>query len=143
MALPNFTDSGGTLPGREGKLIGTVTSEEDRASLASLYCALMVNESLDAIRSSGVIIVDGPFAENDVFLQVLASLRPNQTIRASLLRDGTAAGAACLALMSGPLLPEIDISMRDIEPAGFDVTGYHAKWRNQAQSETPHAHPNP
>jgi sugar (pentulose or hexulose) kinase len=134
MALPTFTDSGGPMPGtgKRGRILGDVKSQEQRASLASLYCALMVSESLDAIHASADVIVDGPFAENDVFLSLLASLRPGQTVRASLLRDGTAAGAACLALMPDGKLPKIDIAMRQITPAPFDLKAYQARWRAAA-----------
>jgi sugar (pentulose or hexulose) kinase len=138
MALPSFTDSGGPVPntGNLGRVIGTLESPAEYASLASLYCALMVNESLAAIHSGGDIIVDGPFAENDVFLHILATLRPRQQVRASLLREGTAAGAACLALMSGGLLPEIDITMRHIKALDIDLKTYQANW----QKELPNAH---
>jgi sugar (pentulose or hexulose) kinase len=140
MALPTFTDSGGPVPGtaKRGHIVGEVTTPAEKASLASLYCALMVSESLDAIQSQHDIIVDGPFAENQVFLQLLASLRPGQKLRASNLRDGTTAGAACLALMnerdslSPPLLPKIDIDMRDIPQAPFDLQTYQQNWRKEA-----------
>jgi sugar (pentulose or hexulose) kinase len=140
MALPTFTDSGGPMPGtaKRGHIVGEVTTPAEKASLASLYCALMVSESLDAIQSQHDIIVDGPFAENQVFLQLLASLRPGQRLRASNVRDGTTAGAACLALMnqrdslSPPLLPKIDIDMRDIPRAPFDLETYQQNWRKEA-----------
>ncbi len=135
MALPSFTDSGGPMPGtgKHGKIIGSVETEEDRASLASLYCALMVSESLDAIHSRSDMIVDGPFAENHVFLKLLASLRPKQKLRASTLRDGTTAGAACLALMAGELLPEIDITMKHYPATSLDgLADYQAVWRKRS-----------
>ncbi len=138
MALPSFTDSGGPMPGtaKRGRIVGKLKTAAEKSTLASLYCALMVSESLDAIQSELSIIVDGPFADNTVFLQLLACLRPNQTIRASTLRDGTTAGAACLALFSKAaegLLPKIDIAMRDIPPAPIDLTTYQTTWRKEAQ----------
>jgi sugar (pentulose or hexulose) kinase len=66
----------------------------EKSSLAALYCALMVSESLDAIGSKHDIIVDGPFSKNAVFIQILARLRSGQRVLASDLRDGTTAGAA-------------------------------------------------
>jgi sugar (pentulose or hexulose) kinase len=136
MALPSFTDSGGPVPntGDKGKIIGPLPStDEARASLASLYCALMVSESLDALHSNNAIIVDGPFSQNEVFLKLLASLRPNQAIFASQLRDGTATGAACLALMPDGLLPKIDIEMRKVMPEKIaDLANYQSIWRKLA-----------
>ncbi|NMD08215.1 MAG: hypothetical protein GYA66_09570 [Phyllobacteriaceae bacterium] len=133
-ALPSFSDSGGPMPGTGGKgrITGPFTNTaEARASLASLYCALMVAESLDAIHSKADVIVDGPFSQNDVFLAVLAALRPGQTILASQVKDGTATGAACLALMPDGLLPRIDTKLRHIAPAPFAVTPYQAQWRQR------------
>jgi sugar (pentulose or hexulose) kinase len=135
MALPSFTDSGGPMPGTggQGKIVGTVETPEDHASLASLYCAMMVSESLDAIHSAATIIVDGPFSQNQVFLAMLSALRPAQKVRASNLRDGTTAGAAILALMPDGLLPHIDISMGDIPQATLPgLAAYHDLWKRKS-----------
>jgi sugar (pentulose or hexulose) kinase len=132
-ALPSFTDSGGPMPGRGGKGRITGPTPQDRASLASLYCALMVSESLDALRSKHAVIVDGPFSQNDVFLSLLARLRKGQPVYASEARDGTAAGAACLALMPEGKPPHIDVAMRKIAPAGLvALSDYQTRWREQA-----------
>ncbi len=136
LALPSFTDSGGPMPGTalQGRIIGNVADSE-RASLASLYCALMVSESLDALQSSASIIVDGPFSQNTVFLAVLAALRPREKILASNLKDGTAAGAACLALMPNGLLPHIDIDMHHHAAASLPgLDAYQALWRKRSMN---------
>jgi sugar (pentulose or hexulose) kinase len=137
MALPSFTDSGGPMPatGLRGRIAGPFAeSATNRASLASLYCALMVSESLHAIRSYGNIIVDGPFSQNDVFLSVLAALRPHQQVLASQARDGTAQGAACLALMVEGKLPNIAIPMRIAEAAEVPgLKAYQQAWRRRAK----------
>jgi sugar (pentulose or hexulose) kinase len=137
MALPSFTDSGGPVPGTalKGAIVGPFGEERQaRASLASLYCALMVSESLDAIHSQGDIIVDGPFSQNNAFLAVLAALRADQTVYASEARDGTAAGAACLALMPDGVLPHIDVPLRHIAPAAIPgLKTYQIAWRVRAQ----------
>ena len=135
MALPSFTDSGGPIPntGDKGKIIGPLPeTDEARASLASLYCALMMSESLDAINSKHAIIVDGPFSQNQVFLKLLASLRPEQSIYASELRDGTATGAACLALMPDGLLTQADIKMRNIAPSNLELADYQRDWKRRS-----------
>ncbi len=146
LALPSFSDSGGPMPGTAlcGRIVGPFSeTPEMRATLASLYCALMVCESLDAIQSSHDIIVDGPFSQNAIFLSALAALRQGQTVLASALSDGTAAGAACLALMrnkpdgqsdgqSGGLLPRIDTKMRHVAPVKLDLGPYQRNWRSLA-----------
>ncbi|MCA3556182.1 FGGY family carbohydrate kinase [Aestuariivirga sp.] len=132
-AVPSFTMTSGPAPGSAGK--GCVKgpaaeSAEERATLAALYCALMVSEQLDAIASKDGIIVDGPFSQNPVLLGVLAALRPAQQVKASALRDGTTAGAAALAMIENGRLPAIAIRMAEVTPA--DVPGldaYRAIWR--------------
>ena len=135
MALPSFSDAGGPMPNsaNKGTIMGTVTTNEERASLASLYCALMMTESLAALHASGDIIVDGPFSQNKVFLAILAALHPGRKLRASNLKDGTAAGAACLGLMPDGLLPHIDIDMTDIAPAILPgLSEYRLAWQKHA-----------
>jgi sugar (pentulose or hexulose) kinase len=134
MAMPSFTDSGGPIPGSasRGMISGQISTDVERATLASIYCALMVSESLDAIDSRGEIIVDGPFSQNLVFLRLLAALRKDQTVKASNLRDGTAAGTACLALMTDGKLPHITIDMHLIESAHIgQLQAYKQNWQRR------------
>jgi sugar (pentulose or hexulose) kinase len=137
LALPSFTDSGGPMPGTalKGRIAGPLPrNAEEFAGLASLYCALMCDRSLDAIGSAGDIIVDGPFATNRAFLSILAALRPRQQVLASKLRDGTAQGTAVLALMAETGgLPRIAIDLAVAPPlddAGLDH--YRTSWLDAA-----------
>jgi sugar (pentulose or hexulose) kinase len=141
MALPSFTNSGGPIPnsGGKGRLVGAAPeSAEERASLAALYCALMVSESLDAIDSRNDIIIDGPFAQNEVFVALLAQLRAQQLQRLLLSdeHEGTTSGAACLALMQDERLPEVPLSLKEAVAAqvlGLDE--YQSNWRTKAYGE--------
>jgi sugar (pentulose or hexulose) kinase len=133
MALPSFTDSGGPMPGTGGKgrIAGPApTSPEERASLAALYCALMSGQQLEAVSSRNQIVVDGPFAQNAVFLALLAAVRPEQKVFASSLRDGTTAGAALLARIGDDgKLPYVAIDLKEVRPAqiaGFER--YAERW---------------
>jgi sugar (pentulose or hexulose) kinase len=133
MALPSFTDSGGPFPGtgNKGRIVGPIiTTDSERASLAALYCAQMVSAQLDAVQCKNQIIVDGPFAKNAVFLELLAQLRTGQNVYASDLRDGTAVGAACLALMTDAKLPNIKIKLSLITFAEIHgLENYMLNWR--------------
>jgi sugar (pentulose or hexulose) kinase len=137
MALPAFSDSGGPIAnvGDHGKISGPfMEGPEARASLAALYCALMVSAQLNAVASANDIIVDGPFSTHGVFLAVLAALRKNQNLFASTLRDGTAAGAACLALFEEDQLPAIKLALTPIGPAPISGLEAYAKhWRIRAE----------
>ena len=137
MALPSFTYSSGPFPGSDnkGRIIGLkAEAPATRASLAALYCALMVSAQLDAVESKNQIIVDGPFSQNAVFLSILAQLRRSQKVYASELKDGTAAGAACLALMNDAQLPDIKIDLSAVNSATLqDLQTYHRAWEKAAK----------
>jgi sugar (pentulose or hexulose) kinase len=139
-ALPSFTDTGGPMPGtgNKGLVKGPAPAgEEERSTLAALYCALMVDRSLAAVKSVGDIIVDGPFAKNPVFLSVLASLRHPQTVLASQLRDGTTAGAMALALMTEKgEIPKLALDLDEVTPLAPEVlTDYAVEWRQMTEAE--------
>jgi sugar (pentulose or hexulose) kinase len=138
-ALPSFTDSGGPMPmtGGKGRITGPLPqTPEERSSLAALYCALMCSQSLDAIGSKHRVIVDGPFASNAVFLALLATLRKGQDVYGSALSDGTAAGAAVLALMDEDgTLPKIALDLTAIAPASLpNLPAYTAEWLRLASN---------
>lgn len=133
MALPSFTNSGGPLPGTggRGRIIGRGDLDaNERASLAALYCALMVDLSLDAVGSLNPIIIDGPFSRNEPFAAVLAALRPAQQIRLSDLRDGTAAGAALLGLFERrENFPNRPLTLRSVRRTAFaGLEDYRRGW---------------
>jgi sugar (pentulose or hexulose) kinase len=137
MALPSFTASPGPKPGTDnrGRIVGAVANDTELVSLASLYCALMVSAQLDVLQSKGDVIVDGPFAQNPVFLAVLAELRGGQRVLASDLRDGTTAGAACLALMEDGALPRIALDLLPVAPAGITgLADYQRKWNDLSRA---------
>ena len=134
MALPSFTDSGGPFPGTGGKgrIIGPPPEgPAERAALASLYVALMTAVDLDLLRSAGDVIVDGSFADNRAFTEILAALRPQQSILMSKAKDGTALGAALL--WGWPRTVSLDL-----EPEGMaDIDGlaaYAGAWRSAISS---------
>jgi sugar (pentulose or hexulose) kinase len=97
-ALPSFAP-GGPFPSREGVLQGPASSNpEERAAIATLYVALMMDLVLDQLRSSNRIVVDGGLARNQALLGILAALRPAQSVSHNVAAEGTAMGAAALAL---------------------------------------------
>ncbi len=140
-ALPSFSDTGGPVAGsgNRGRIEGALTgTPAERASLATLYTALMAAEALDAVESRSPIVVDGPFARNDLFCDLLAALRPDQTVSSSL-QEGTAVGAAALALMSpagNP--PKLEVALTAHTPVRLpDLPRYHATWRQNAGAPGP------
>jgi sugar (pentulose or hexulose) kinase len=137
-ALPSFSDTGGPVAGsgNRGQIEGPFTGAlAQRASLATLYTALMTSEALDAVESHSPIVIDGPFARNELFCSLLAGLRPRQSVASSLLQEGTAAGAAVLALMSpSGDIPERGVELKPHAPAEFaGLRRYQSVWQAKAR----------
>jgi sugar (pentulose or hexulose) kinase len=138
-ALPSFSDTGGPVAGsgNRGRIEGPFSgAPAQRASLATLYTALMTSEALDALESRSPIVIDGPFARNDLYCSLLAALRPRQSVSSSLLQEGTAAGAAVLALMSpAGELPQRRVDLKPHAPAEFAGLGrYQSMWQAKARA---------
>jgi L-fuculokinase len=76
VALPPFVTSGGPFEGHAGKLVNADNLDgQERAALATLYCALETDLLLDLLGTSGPIIVDGPLATNPLYGRLLATFR--------------------------------------------------------------------
>lgn len=72
MALPAFA-SGGPFAGREGKIVaGEGLSGSERASVATLYVALMTELLIESLGAGGDVLVDGPLATNPFFGAILS-----------------------------------------------------------------------
>ena len=136
MALPAFTDSGGPVPGvgARGTVLGDLPDgPEAKASLAALYCAQMTTLTLGQLGGAAPIVVDGVFAENAVFMALLAAFLPERPVVRSLERQGTALGAASLALPEGHGVP--DPRCEEDAPADLDgLAAYHAQWLDRVAS---------
>ena len=99
MALPSFAP-GGPMPDRPGEMIGGTPSAEERAAVALLYVALMVDLCLDLIHSQDTVIVDGGLNAGGLLASLLAQLRPGQAFMQGATLEGSATGAAALAFES-------------------------------------------
>ncbi|HMO06512.1 MAG TPA: FGGY family carbohydrate kinase [Paracoccaceae bacterium] len=69
----------------------------ERALALSWALAVLTRDHLDRTGSRGPVIVEGPFARNPHFMEMLAALSPEGT-EAATSATGTAVGAAMLAL---------------------------------------------
>jgi sugar (pentulose or hexulose) kinase len=129
-ALPSFAP-GGPFPSSKGTLKGPEPANaEERASIATLYVALMMDVVLDLLRSANPIMVDGGLARNRALLGALAALRPRQRVSRNVAAEGTAMGAAALALEAHGrrqvFAPQIE------EAAALELKGmqeYRDTWR--------------
>ncbi|WP_214469568.1 FGGY-family carbohydrate kinase [Mesorhizobium sp. dw_380] len=99
MALPSFAP-GGPMPDRPGRLVGRMPDAGERAAMALLYVALMVDLCLDLIHSQNTVIVDGGLNAGGLLAGLLAQLRPGQDFLQGASLEGSATGAAALAFES-------------------------------------------
>ena len=132
-ALPSFTSIGGPVPdvGGQGRIIGPApVGASARVTLASLYCAQMIALALDQLGQTQSVVADGPFAGNSVFSSVLAALLPDRHITLSSEQQGTAKGAARLALPAGLDPPATKLDNVMACGAGGLAT-YHQGWLQQ------------
>lgn len=96
--LPGFTSEGGPFQNLEGRIdCQRKLSPAERTTLASVYCALVTDICLSLCGSLGDIIIEGVYAKNTMLMQVLNTLRGDQTVSASTDNTGTTVGAAMLA----------------------------------------------
>lgn len=129
-ALPAFSDQGGPFAGTRGRFVDSFGHDAipwHRATLAALYCALVTDLMLDLIQARGSIVVEGPFAANEIFIAALAALRPASDVLPSLETLGTSLGAA---LLSDPSL-KVEVPAPAPRPA-LDLAPYRARWRTLA-----------
>ena len=97
IALPCFSGQGGPYATTKGVIHGDVAGH-DRSALATLYCALVSDLLLTRMGTTGGdLVVEGTFAGNLAFCEILGALRPKQRVFAAKDAAGTARGAAMLA----------------------------------------------
>lgn len=127
LALPSFASSGG--PFRDS--VGTVRSERalspvEKATLATLYLALLTDQCLSDLGAKRDIVVEGPLTRNPLYGSILAALRRGERV---FLADGEAAArrAACyLCDEATAAAPALAPAM----PVSGDVIAYRSKWQH-------------
>ncbi|WP_153479844.1 FGGY-family carbohydrate kinase [Segnochrobactrum spirostomi] len=126
MALPAFVATGGPFTGRTGEIRDAEgLSASGRAALASLYCALVTDVSLDLLGARGPVVIEGPFAENPLYPGLLAALREDP-VMVSGDRAGTIGGALALAAPGRTPAPQLTPAV-PIAPAR--LADYRRRWR--------------
>jgi hypothetical protein len=133
MTRPTFAAGCGPFPDSHGAILGDVHGDDERASLGALHLALMSDQSLDLVAARGSIVIEGRFAEDDVFPAALAALRPEQTVFCSAIADGVALGAARLA--DPRIVPKTPL--RAIAPLDGDLASYRSNWLREIAGGNP------
>lgn len=128
MVLPTWATGVGPFPGGRGGWVNRPGEPIVRRAAVCLYLALVADAALDLIGARERILVEGRFAEADLFLRALAALRPADVIYASNADNDVSYGA--LRLIDPGLPPSS--TLRRIEPVEADMLAYRQSWRRAA-----------
>jgi L-fuculokinase len=129
-ALPSFA-SAGPYSGRKGRIEGEGLDAAQRASLATLYSALMTALLIESLGAAGEIFVDGPLARNPLFAPLLAACVPVGTVRTYPEGGGTRV-AAYLAGLPSPA----STALQSVIPLRLPgLLDYQARWRHRLEEK--------
>lgn len=127
MMLPTLAPGFGPYPDGEARWFNAPTewAKYSRRAAICLYAALVADTSLDLIGSKERLLVEGRFAEAEVFVRALAALRPDTEVFVANAHNDVSFGA--LRVIDPSLKPRG--GLRRIVPLEGDLTGYRARWR--------------
>lgn len=126
LLLPSVEPGSGPFPGRQMRWTGAATPGGTRVAL-SWYLALMTRTCLDLTGAQGPVIVEGPFARNADYLDMLACLCPDG-VEVATSATGTSTGAALLSLGSARA-PATQSHPRPAQAA--ELTEYARLWHQE------------
>lgn len=133
MARPSIVAGCGPYPAAAFRWLGAEQpSPGIRAVAASFYCALMTAASLDLLGAQGPIHVDGPFAQNSLFLQMLAAATGRNVVAQAGAVSGPAAGAALLVEQPAQRASSGAVTTPHSVPTVFSA--YAEAWRAMVQA---------
>jgi sugar (pentulose or hexulose) kinase len=125
MLLPTFAPGFGPFAERQGRWINRPENWFERRAATCIYAALVAETSLSFIGTKQLLLVEGRFAEAEVFVRALASLRPDLTVYTANAHNNVSFGA--LRLINPELQP--DGTLNHVLPLDQDLTDYAIRWR--------------
>ncbi len=127
MVLPTLAPGNGPFPNAKGGWINRPADWFERRAAACLYAALVTSQSLNLLGSEQRLLVEGRFAEAEVFVRALASLLPDMTVYIANAHNDVSFGAIRLI---NPTLRPLG-SLRKIAPLDEDLTPYVNAWHEE------------
>jgi sugar (pentulose or hexulose) kinase len=128
MALPTLAPGFGPYPNSTHRWCREPTEPNAHRAASGLYAALAMDTALTLIDAREVILVEGRFAEAEVFVRALAALRPDAAVYVSHAHNGVPYGALRLR---NPAMPPPG-TLRRVEPLTIDLMAYADRWRLEA-----------
>jgi sugar (pentulose or hexulose) kinase len=132
MLLPCSAPGSGPFPALNAAWIQRPEDWFERRAAVCLYAAMVTNASLALIGATRAILVEGRFAEAEVFVRALASLRPDDTVYTANAHNDVSFGA--LRLIYPDLAPRGTLT--PVTPLDADIADYHSKWRAAIEAQT-------
>lgn len=129
-ALPTFAPGVGPFPDQRGRWIAEPSDPVARRAAIALYAALMADAALQLIGARLRILVEGRFAQAEVFVRALASLRPADRIYVSPVENDVSYGA--LRLLDPALRPAT--SLKRAPPLETSLKAYREQWRRDVDA---------
>lgn len=129
LILPTLAPGFGPYPDLTCRWVNRPEDWYARRAAACLYAALVADCSLDLIGAEQRLLVEGRFAEAEVFVRALAALRPDTQVYTANAHNDVSFGA--LRLIDPALKP--NGSLRQVEPLSGDLLAYRARWRAEME----------
>ncbi len=124
MILPTLMRGFGPFPHGTFEWINRPEDWYQRRAAACLYAALVADTALDLIGSSERLLVEGRFAEAEVFVRALAALRPDTAVYTANAHNDVSFGA--LRLLDPTLKPQGELVR--VQPLDGDLDTYRNRW---------------
>jgi sugar (pentulose or hexulose) kinase len=124
MLLPTLAPGFGPYPTGTGEWIARPDDWYERRAAVCLYAALVADTMLDLIGARDRLLIEGRFADADVFVRALASLRPDMAVYTANAHNDVSFGA--LRLIDPSLKPQGSLSR--VQPLDDDISTYRSRW---------------
>lgn len=125
MLLPSVVTKSGPFPEHSMRWTSPPETDGQRIYALSLYLALMTDCCLELTAGGGTTFVEGPFARNSDYLDMLNALRGGR-VAAAASQTGTSVGAALL--IERPAAPGTDFSAK--KPSDQHLSRYAQQWHS-------------
>lgn len=135
--LPSWAPGTGPFPQHRGRWVAMPSSDLARRAAVSLYAALVADAALTLIGAAQRILVEGRFAEAELLVRAVASLRPNDAIYVSNAQNDVSFGA--LRLLNPQLQPPC--ALMRVQPLDIPILAYRDQWRHDTEATTHLAQP--
>jgi sugar (pentulose or hexulose) kinase len=129
MALPSFAPGNGPFPDGKARWVDRPKDRHALGAAVCLYAALVAETSLSLLGTQNILLIEGRFAQAEVFVRALASLRPDLKVYTANADNDVSFGA--LRLLNPALKPAG--SLTRIAPLETDISDYAQRWHDQTQ----------